>query len=84
MKLGTQHYLVYIVVLKWLELKTKVICLKLRAKFLFVFLSFFGTFLLKAIQTMFIWHETWNTTSGKKNVFAAYHLLWFLYIRSNK
>ena len=61
MKLGKHYYLVYIIVLEWLELKTIVICLKLRAKFLFVFLSFFGTFSLKAIQTMFVWHETWHT-----------------------
>ena len=26
MKLGTQHYLIYIIVLKWLELKIEVIC----------------------------------------------------------
>ena len=31
MKLGTQHYLVHIIVLKWLEFKTIIICLKLRA-----------------------------------------------------
>ena len=31
-KYCTQHYLVYIIMLKWLELKTIVIRLKLRAK----------------------------------------------------
>ena len=35
MKLGIQNYFVYVVVLKWLELVTIVICLKLRAKFPF-------------------------------------------------
>ena len=36
MKLGTQHYLVCIIVLKWLELKTIVICLELHAKLQFL------------------------------------------------
>ena len=39
----TQHYLVYIIVLKWLEPKTIVICLKLRAKLcLWCFYAFFA------------------------------------------
>ena len=31
-KLDTQHYFVYVIVLKWLELKTIIICFKLCAK----------------------------------------------------
>ena len=59
MKLGTQHYLVYIIVLKWLELKIIVICQKLRAKLRFYgFLSFFGTFPHIVDQTWFDLHET--------------------------
>ena len=34
-KLGTQHYLVYIIELKWLDLKTIIICLILRSKLRF-------------------------------------------------
>ena len=60
MKLGTQQFLVNITVLEWIELKTIVICLILRAKFLFYgFLSVFCTFLLKVIQRWFVRHETW-------------------------
>ena len=63
MKQLTQYYLVYIIVLKWLDLKTFVTCLKLRAKFLFkVFLTFFVTFSQKVVQTWFVWHDTWFTT----------------------
>ena len=63
MKLGTQHYLVYIIVLKWLELKTIVKYLKLRVKLRFEdFLYVFGTFSHKVIQTWFVWHKTWHTT----------------------
>ena len=44
-KLCTQHDLVYIVVLKWLEYKIIVICNKLRIKLRFyAFLSVFDTF----------------------------------------
>ena len=51
MILGTQHYGVYIIVFKWLELKIVVICLKLRAKLQFEgFLSLFGTFVHKVAQ----------------------------------
>ena len=35
MKVGTQQYLVYIILLKWLELKMIVTCLQLRAKLCF-------------------------------------------------
>ena len=63
MKLGTQHYLIYIIVLKWLELKMIVICLKLHVKLRFYeFLSFFGTFAHKVAQTWFVLHETWEIT----------------------
>ena len=48
---------------KWLELKTIVICLKLRVKLRFqVFLSVFGTFAHKVAQTWFVLHETWHTS----------------------
>ena len=61
-KLGIENYLVYVIVLKWLESISIVICLKLRAKFPFkVFFSVFGTFLHKVFQTWFVWHETWDT-----------------------
>ena len=62
-KLGTKNYLVYIILLNWLESKTIVICLKLRAKLRFLgFLSVFGTFSHKVIQTWFFWHETCHKT----------------------
>ena len=61
MKHDTQHYLVYIFVIKWLELKTIVICSKLRAKLRFkCFIWIFGTFSHKVAQPWFIWHETWH------------------------
>ena len=48
--------------LKWLELKIIVICLKLRAKLRFKgFLSGFGTIAHKVDQTWFVLHETWHT-----------------------
>ena len=62
MKLGTQHYLIYIIVFKWLELKTTVTCLKLRAKLrCYSFKSVFGTFSHKVVQTSFVLHQTWHT-----------------------
>ena len=62
-KLTTQHYLVYIVVSKWYQSKTIVICLKLRAKLHFkCFLIFFGTFSCIVVQTWFVCHETCDTT----------------------
>ena len=61
MKLGTQQYLVYIIVLKCLEFKTIDIILKLRVKFRFYrFLSFFRIFSDKIDQTWFVSHETWQ------------------------
>ena len=60
---GTQHYLVYIIVLKWLDFKILVICQKLRVKQRFyVLLSFFSTFAHKVAQSWFVLHETWHTT----------------------
>ena len=58
MKLGTQHYLGYIIVLRRLELKTIVILLKLHAKLHFkgffkVFLNFFENFWHKEVQFSF-------------------------------
>ena len=63
-KLCTQHYLVYINVLKWSELKIIFICQKLRAKLKFYgFLSFIGTFAnIVHAETWFVQHETWHTT----------------------
>ena len=38
-------------------------CMKLHAKLRFLgFLYIFGTFLYKAVQTWFVWHETCYTT----------------------
>ena len=57
------HYLVYIILLKWVELKIIDICLKLRGKLRFeAFLSVFGTFAHNVAQTLFVLHETWHTT----------------------
>ena len=48
MKLGTQNYLVHSIVMKWLELKTIVICFKLRVKSRFCgFLTFFAVSRIK-------------------------------------
>ena len=61
MKLGTQNYLVYVIVLNLLESKTILIWLKLRAKLRCkVFLSVFGTFLQKVVETWFVCNETWH------------------------
>ena len=58
-KLGTQHFLVYIIFLKWLELKIIVICQKLRFKLRFYgFLSVFDTFAHIIAQTWIVLHET--------------------------
>ena len=63
MKLVTQHYLVYIIVLKWSKLKIMVICLKLRVKLRFYgFLSVFASFAHQVAQTWFVLHETWHRT----------------------
>ena len=57
------HYLVYIIVLKWLESKTIVICLILRAKLRFRgFFCVLGTFSHKVLQTLFVSHEKWHTS----------------------
>ena len=78
-KLGTQHYLKYIIVLKWLELKIIVICLKLRVKLIFyAFLNVFGTFALKVAQTWFLLHETWHTT-----LFGIYYFVEVFTIESH-
>ena len=71
MKLGTQHYVVYIVLLKLFEFKTVVICLKLRAKLCFKgFLRFLDTFSLKEVQTLFVRDDTSNTT-----LFGIYYIV---------
>ena len=62
-KFRTYDYLVYIIVLKWLELKLIVICLKLRTKLRFQgFLNIFGTFAHEVAQTLFVLHEILHTT----------------------
>ena len=70
-KLGTRHYLVYIIVLKWLKFKIIVICKKLRVKLRFYgFSSVFSSFRHKVAQTWFLLHETWHTT-----LFAIYYCI---------
>ena len=71
MKHHTQYYLIYIIALKWLEFKTIVICVKLRAKFRFYgVLNFYGTFSHKTVQILFVWHETWHT-----KIFGTYYFI---------
>ena len=62
MKLGTQDYLVYIIVLKWLEQKNRhMLEIMYQVAFL-MFLKIFDTYSVKIVQTLFVWHETWHTT----------------------
>ena len=62
-KHGTQHYLVYIILLKWLDSKTIFMYLKLRIKMGFLcFLYFYGTISHKVVQSWFVSYETWHTT----------------------
>ena len=62
-KHGTQLYLVYIIVLIWLESKKIVIYLILHAKLRFkVFFSVFSTLSYKLVQTWFVCDESWHTT----------------------
>ena len=62
MKHGTQHYLVDIISLEWLEFKIIVICLKLRSKLrIYGFVCDFGSFAHKVAQTWFVFGETWHT-----------------------
>ena len=53
-KKGTQQYSVHLIVLKWLESKTIVICLKLHARL--------RTLSHKVVQTWFVLHKTWHPT----------------------
>ena len=63
MKLGCLNYLVYIVVIKWLQFETIVICVKLRTMWRYKgFFSILGFFSHKGVQTWFVWLETWHTT----------------------
>ena len=79
MKLGTQLYLVYIIVFKWLESKTIVICLKLRAKLpILGFLSVFGTFTHRVVKTWFVWDENWHMT-----LFRIYYCVEIFRIQNN-
>ena len=55
LKLHKQYYLVYIIVLKLLELKTFVLNSVFK-----VILTFFGTFSHKIVQTWFVCHKTWH------------------------
>ena len=65
--------------LKWLELKTTVICLKLRAKLRFYgFQSFFGNFSYKVFLTWFVWQENWHTT-----LFGIYYCVEMVRIEKN-
>ena len=62
MKHGTQHDLVYIIMLKWLELKTIIISLKLRSKLrILPFFKHFSTLSNEVFHTRMIWRETWHT-----------------------
>ena len=62
-KLRTQHYFVFINLLKWLELKIIFICYKLLVKLRFYgFLSVFVSFGNKIAQTLFVFHEIRHTT----------------------
>ena len=53
---------IYVIVLKWLELKIVLICLKLRGKLEVFFFSIFSTFSNQVQKTWFVWQETWHTT----------------------
>ena len=78
-KHGTQHYLVYIIYLKWLETKTILIWLILRAKLCFWgFLSVFGTFSHQVFKTWFVCHEKWHTT-----LFGIYYCVEMYRIKNN-
>ena len=78
-KLVTQHYLVYIIVLKLLQSKTIVICLILRAKLsLWGFFNVFGTFSHKVVQTWFFCHKTCHTT-----VFCIYYCFEMIRVKNN-
>ena len=76
MKLFTKHYLVYIIVLKWLESETIVICLNLHSK-----LRFWGFLIVifsqKVVQTLFVLHETLHTT-----LFVIYYCLDIIRIKN--
>ena len=65
--------------LKLLELKIIVICLKLRAMLRFYgYLSFLSTFAHKVAQTWFALHETWHTT-----IFVIYYWVEVVRIENN-
>ena len=58
LKLGAQHYLVYIIMLKWWKFKTIIICLKLRAKWrVWGFLSINGNFSHKVVQSWLVFDK---------------------------
>ena len=79
MKLGIQHYFVYIIVWKFLELKTLLICLKIRATWRFKgFLCVFGSFKHKVALPRFVWQEAWHRT-----LFAIYYCVKIVRIENN-
>ena len=78
-KVGPQHYLVYIVMLKWLESKKRVMCLKLRAELRFLgILCGISNFSQEVVQAWFVCHETWNTT-----LFGIYYCVYIFRIQNN-
>ena len=76
MKLGTQHYLLYIIVSKWIKLKIIVICLNYVVCSDLRVLSVFCTFAYNVAQTWFVLHETWHA-----QLFAIYYYVEMLEIR---
>ena len=77
--MGTQHYLVYIVMLKWLESKKRVMCLKLRAKLRSLgILCGIGNFSHEVVKAWFVYHETWNT-----KLFGIYYFVYMFRIQKN-
>ena len=58
MKPCKQHNLVYIIVLKWLELKTIIICLKLYSKLrILPFFKHFSSLSNEVVQTRMVWRK---------------------------
>ena len=65
--------------LKWLESKIIVICLKLREKLFFSsYFIFFSTFLDKVVQTFIVLHETWHQT-----LFSLYYCVDMVILENN-
>ena len=78
-KHGTQHYLVYVIVLKWLATKNLNICLKLRGKLHFKgFLAFLALSRIKWFK-----HGLFDTNLGIQNYLAYVILLKIVRISIN-